>query len=210
FPHHENEIAQSCCANDTDQMANYWMHNGYVTVNGEKMSKSLGNFFTPHQLLEEGHTGEAIRMTLLSGHYRAPLDFNNTKLGEAKTQLDRMYRVVADATGEGKVDARFLEALSDDINTPQAIAVLHELAGEGNGADLKASAELLGLLLQDAEQWFKGPASDEDAEIDALVAARDQARADKNWAEADRLRDKLTEMGIVMEDAAGKTGWRRV
>ena len=102
-----------------------------------------------------------------------------------------------------------LEALGDDINTPKAIAVLHELASEGNGPALKASVDLLGLLQQDAKLWFKGPASDEDAEIDAMVKARDEARASKNWAEADRLRDALNEMGIEMEDAQGETKWRR-
>lgn len=210
FPHHENEIAQSCCANGTDRMANVWLHNGFVTVNGEKMSKSLGNFFTVNQLVnEESYAGETVRLGLLSAQYRQPLDLTREKLKEAKSQLDRLYRAAGDAAPTTP-DGRVLDALGQDLNSPLALAALHDLAGKAEPGVLKASANLLGLLEQSADAWFKGDASDdESAEIDALVAARDAARAAKNFAEADRIRDELTARGIVLEDAAGKTGWRR-
>jgi cysteinyl-tRNA synthetase len=170
FPHHENEIAQSLCGTD-GAFARHWVHNGYVVVQGEKMSKSLGNFFTVRQLLEEGVRGEAIRLTLLTGHYRQPLDVTREKLKESKAQLDGFYgalrRVEGVEAAEAKPSAGLVEALEDDLNTPAALAQLHETAGALNRAgdaaqqarlkgELLAGGALLGLLEADPEYWFKG------------------------------------------------------
>jgi len=223
FPHHENEIAQSRCAHGTPAMAHTWMHNGYVVVGGEKMSKSLGNFLTVRQLLEEGHPGEAIRLALLSAHYRQPLDITREKLAEAKAQLDRFYGALRSLprpggrkAGGGEPDPAVLAALAADLNTPEALSLLHEQAGQLNraGADerpalasrLLASAALLGLLEQEPERWFQGGG---DAAIDALVEARWQARKSRNFKEADRIRDELAAQGIELEDGPGGTRWRR-
>ncbi|MHA7857509.1 MAG: cysteine--tRNA ligase [Henriciella sp.] len=225
FPHHENEIAQSECAHG-QTMANYWMHNGFLDMAGEKMSKSLGNVVLLNELLNDWD-GEVIRFAMLSGHYRAPLDWTSDLLEQAKTTLNRIYgalRRVWDTEGGVAQDRGVREALSDDLNTPIALAELSRLAGAANGAadrkdaaamaearaDLLAAGELLGLLTRTPAEWEQGGDSDENARIDAMVAARVQARADKNWAEADRLRDELAAEGIeIMDGAAGAT-WRRV
>jgi len=225
FPHHENEIAQSRCAHGSDAMAKVWMHNGYVVAGGEKMSKSLGNFFTVRQLLEEGFRGEAIRLALLSGHYRAPLDITREKITECKGQLDRLYGALrgVDAYSNAQPPAAFLAALADDLNTPLAVAELHELATEMNKAkdedkreslagELLAGGALLGLLQDDPEAWFKGQAAEgalSAEEIEAMIAARIDARKAKDFAEADRLRDDLLAQGITLEDGPGGTTWRR-
>ncbi|MEO3433186.1 cysteine--tRNA ligase [Inquilinus sp. CAU 1745] len=227
FPHHENEIAQSRCAHGTDRMANYWMHNGYLMAEGEKMSKSLGNFYTVRQLLEEGWPGEALRLALLSIHYRQPLDFTRASLREAKARLDRWYRAKArlesvEATDAADTDERALcDALDDDLNTALAFATIDRQADAVIGAEeaglpaLKGpflrNAELLGVLSLDSAQWFRGGTSDDDKTvIDALIAERLAARARRDFAEADRIRDTLAERGIVLEDKpGGVTEWRR-
>lgn len=227
FPHHENEIAQSCCAHPGSQFAKYWMHNGYLMAEGEKMSKSLGNFYTINELLQE-FPGEAIRLGLLQTHYRQPIDFTKEALRNAKRTLDRFYgalRQVADIEpAKDAVASDVLAALEDDINTPLALSVLHALLGDLNKAatpEEKArlkglildGGSVLGLFQQDPEDWFRWhPASGEgldDAEIDALIERRTDARKNKDFAESDRIRDELAENGIVLEDKPDGTIWRR-
>jgi len=225
FPHHENEIAQSRCAHGTAEMARLWMHNGYVVANGEKMSKSAGNFFTVRQLLEEGLRGEAIRLALLSGHYRAPLDITREKIAECKGQLDRLYGALRGVTAAADAEppAALMAALADDLNTPLAVAELHEIASAMNKAKdegkrealaggLLAGGALLGLLQDDPEAWFKGAPAEGAlvAEaVEAMIAARIAARKAKNFTEADRIRDDLLAQGITLEDGPSGTIWRR-
>ncbi len=209
FPHHENEIAQSTCALGDGSFAKYWMHNGYLMSEGEKMSKSLGNFYTVHDLLKE-FPGEAIRMLLLSTHYRQPLDFTRDGIAEARRTLDRWYRAVGDIQdGETEVPEAIISALSDDLNTPLAVAELHKL----QGAELRAGARFMGLLTEAPEAWFKwqpeGGGGLDDAAIDGLIAERTEARASKNFPRSDEIRDQLAAEGIVLEDGADGTSWRR-
>ncbi|MEX2644090.1 MAG: cysteine--tRNA ligase [Acetobacterales bacterium] len=205
FPHHENEIAQSRCADPGSGFAKYWMHNGYLVVEGEKMSKSLGNFFTVRDLLDEV-PGEAVRFYLLKTHYRKPLDFRKEGLRQAKAELDGLYRAAGEAA-PSDVPAAVTEALCDDLNTPAAVAALHSL---DDPAALKAAGALLGLLGQPSADWFRGDASDADAaRIEGLIRARADARANRAFAEADRIRDELAAEGIILEDTAGATTWRR-
>ena len=219
FPHHENEIAQSCCAHDTTHMANYWVHNGYVTVEGEKMSKSLGNFTTVNDALSK-HRGEAIRYALLNAHYRAPLDYSDKAVTEAKLALDRLYRAAGDVVASDAPHADFLTALQDDLNTPLALSVLHKLAKAANqgdqkaAADLKASAKMVGLLNDSEESWAKGEGHNDasgpsDAAIEAQIALRQQARANRDFAAADAIRDALAKDGIILLDGADGTSWER-
>jgi cysteinyl-tRNA synthetase len=229
FPHHENEIAQGRCAHDTDDYVNYWMHNGYLTIDGEKMSKSLGNFFTIHDVLAHA-PGEAMRYALLSAQYRQPLDWSEETLKQARASIDRLYNalrqvtdipVTPDHTGP---TAEVISALEDDLNTPIALAALHEIATELNKtqesetqaklkAQLLAGGAIMGLLQKDPEEWFRWQPADmqglSDDAIDTLIAERKAAREAKNFQRADEIRDELADAGIEMEDGAEGTRWRR-
>jgi len=226
FPHHENEIAQSRCAHGTEVFARYWLHNGFVTVDRQKMSKSLGNTLIVHDLLEHW-PGEAMRLLLLSAHYRQPLDWSETALHQAQANLDRLYGLLRDhppASGaEAAPDEEIVTALEDDLNTPAALAALNVLGRRISDAEedekpllaarLKASASLLGLLQATPEEWFKqqrGPAADsvDEEQINALIAERNAARQARDFATADRIRDELAERGIELEDVAEGTRWR--
>ena len=217
FPHHENEIAQSCCAHDTSHMANYWVHNGYVTVDGEKMSKSLGNFTTVRDALSK-HRGEAVRYALLNAHYRAPLDYSDGAVSEAKQALDRLYRAAGDAKPAEALPEAFLQALCDDLNTPLALSILHELARSANKGDemaasaLKGCAQMLGLLNHAQDDWLQNKETKDglsQADIEAAIAARQQARADRDFAKADAIRDELAEKGVLLLDGPEGTSWQR-
>ena len=206
FPHHENEIAQSRCVHHGAPLARYWLHNGFLSMDKEKMSKSLGNVVTVAELLGEGWDGETIRLALLSAHYRQPLDWNETLLERSKATLDRWYRRVEDQAGAAEPDAGVLEALADDLNTPLAITRLSAIE---DAAVLRASARLLGLLGATGAQWFQGGEDQEGARIDAAIAARAEAKKARNFAEADRIRNELAAEGVILEDGPGGTSWRR-
>jgi cysteinyl-tRNA synthetase len=201
FPHHENEIAQSRCTHGKP-LANYWLHNGFLDMGAEKMSKSLGNVITVDCLLAQGHRGEVLRLALLSGHYRSPLPWTESLVAQSKATLDGLYRAACDAEPRA-VDAGIVEALADDLNTPLAMA---RLGAIGNPGTLKASAQLLGLLTMSADEWFRGGCG---VEIEARIEARAEAKARRDFAEADRIRDELAREGVVLEDGPGGTTWRR-
>ncbi len=223
FPHHENEIAQSTCAHDGRPFARYWVHNGFVTVDGEKMAKSLGNFRAIREVLAEV-PGEVARYAMLMSHYHDPLDWNEDRLGQAKHALDRYYLALRGVSDIGAAPTgpspEFLAALEDDLNTPLAFAALHDLLSDLNKADtpadkarlkgeLLASGAVLGILQQAPEAWLKGQ-EEEAVEIEALIAQRLSARAARDFAEADRIRTELAIRGILLEDKpGGKTEWRR-
>ncbi|MFC3025470.1 cysteine--tRNA ligase [Vibrio zhugei] len=228
FPHHENEIAQSCCAHDT-QYVNTWMHSGMVMIDQEKMSKSLGNFFTIRDVLQH-YDAETVRYFLMSGHYRSPLNYSEDNLKQARSALERLYTSLRglDANVEpvhhDEYVTRFTQAMNDDFNTPEAYSVLFDMAREVNrlkgdnlehasalGALMRELADVIGILHQDPEQFLQnGAGNDEDAaEIEALITLRNDSRASKDWANADLARDKLHEMGIILEDGPGGTTWRR-
>lgn len=227
FPHHENEIAQSCCAFGHDFYAKYWMHNGHLMVNGEKMSKSLGNFFTIREILDQV-PGEAFRLYALGTHYHQPLNWMPEGLKQAKQTMDRFYTALRSTPdvdlSEALPSAEVVEALSDDLNTPKAIAVLHGLVTEMNKSPEKAvelkktliaSGHLLGILYQDPEEWFRwSPAKQEqglsESEIEALIQKRADARKAKDFATADTVRKELADKGVVIEDTPSGTQWKRV
>jgi len=214
FPHHENEIAQSRCAFHTDVMANVWMHNGFLQVEGEKMSKSLGNFFTIHDLLKDW-PGEVLRFNMLRTHYRQPIDWTVKGLEESWKTLDDWYWIVADAPG-GSMPGAVMDALGDDLNTPQAIAALHGLRNKAQTgderarADLAASLRLLGFLGESAAHWAarrQQAANVDAAKVQSLIDARTAARKAKDFKESDRLRDELAAMGVVLKDSKDGTTW---
>jgi len=228
FPHHENEVAQSECSCPGHDFVRHWVHNGFLSVNGEKMSKSLGNFITIRQALE-GAPGEVLRLMMLSTHYRHPLDWSEEGVRQARTRLDRLYRVLQKAGAAAEEykgdmslqDDDFSKALQDDLNTPLALSVLERQADELSKSDgpeliihynsLRANANILSILQKDPETWFKGgEAASDVGHIEAQIALRIEARKNKDFASADNIRDGLVENGIILEDRPdGSTDWRR-
>lgn len=229
FPHHENEIAQSEGATG-EKFVNYWMHNGFVRINEEKMSKSLGNFFTVREILER-YRPEEVRYFILTSQYRSPLNYDDEHLDNARAALTRFYTALrglpgAEPAGGEAFRERFRQAMDDDFNTPEALAVLFDLAREinrvrdedearaaGLGAQLRRLGGVLGILQDDPEQYLRGGAGEAagltDEQIERLLQKRIQARKAKDWAEADRIRDELQAAGIILEDGPGTTTWRR-
>jgi cysteinyl-tRNA synthetase len=213
FPHHENELAQTCCAFHSDRMANVWMHNGFLQLESEKMSKSLGNFFTIREMLADW-PGEVLRLSMLKTHYRSPLDWTSRSAEEAAKTLDDWYAVAADAE-PGPPSPAMIEALFDDLNTAQAMAVLHGLrnaasSDEQSRKEFAGSLRMLGFLSESAAAWKgrKQAASGVDANaVDALIAERTAARARKDFKESDRIRDQLAAMGVVIKDSKDGTTW---
>jgi len=229
FPHHENEIAQSCAACDSP-FVHIWIHNGFVRVNEEKMSKSLGNFFTVREVLKTLRDPEVLRFFLLSSHYRGPINYSAAQLAQADETLLGLYRALKDTALQGTVDEaeiqRFRAAMDDDFNTPDALAVAQNVARELNlakaagdlpktadmAATLRSMGAMLGVLQQDPDKYLKrsaGASGLTDAQVEALLAARNAARAAKNYAESDRIRAQLNQAGILLDDKAGGTQWRR-
>ncbi len=223
FPHHENEIAQSTCAHGGQRFAHYWLHNGMMTVEGRKMSKSLGNVHLIHDLRKQ-HPPEVLRLLLLSGHYRQPLDFSESALSQSRSILDRLYGALRDledvqAAAETNIDELYA-CLNDDLNTPNAIAELIRLSKESQKAEgptaralakarLQQGCEFLGLVRQPWQQWFQGEASVDDARFDTLLAERQAARVAKNFARADEIRKQLAAEGVVIEDTPQGARWKR-
>ncbi|MEO1135016.1 MAG: cysteine--tRNA ligase [Pseudomonadota bacterium] len=224
FPHHENEIAQSACAHKGAVLARYWMHNGFLRMGADKMSKSLGNIVLAHDLLKDWH-GEVLRWGLLSAHYRQPLEWTDDLLRQSKKQLDRFYRLLEEVayTEEiGNTPNSIMLALEDDLNTPEAYAGLHELRDiasqlEGEAREkaivkLRNAGRVMGFFNEDPKVWFKGAQGEgpTEAEIEALIAERAAARKAKDFARADQIRDELAAKGIALEDGVGGASWRRI
>ena len=227
FPHHENEVAQSCCAFDTPYV-NTWVHTGMVQVDNEKMSKSLGNFFTLRDVLQEHHK-ETLRFFLMSAHYRSQLSYSQDNIDQAQSALERLYTALRDVTPDistelayGGYLARFEAAMNDDFNTPIAFSVLFDCAKDLNKAKsdapeeasklaavLKGLGNILGCLQDDPQAFLQSDSGIDAAEVEALIAQRNQARADKDWGAADTARDALTALGVVIEDSANGTSWRK-
>ncbi|WP_282601776.1 cysteine--tRNA ligase [Paracoccus sp. PARArs4] len=206
FPHHENEIAQSCCAHPQASFANIWLHNEMLQVEGKKMSKSLGNFFTVRDLLDKGVPGEVIRFVMLSTHYRKPMDWTEAKAREADATLRRWRGLVAGIEPATSPAPAVLEALADDLNTAGAIAALHDLAGQGDAPALLASARMLGLLLPEMGAWTEA-GDDAAALIDSLLTARAEARKSRDFARADAIRDGFAAVGVEVKDTPQGPEW---
>jgi cysteinyl-tRNA synthetase len=219
FPHHTNEIAQSCCANPDTNYAKYWIHNGFLTVNGEKMSKSLNNFITINDLLKQGIQGEVIRYVLLSSHYRKPLDWNIKALQDAQKALDNFYNLIdkiePSISSKNEIPQEFLDCLFDDLNTPKAFAVLYSYYNQYQKTNdqqylnkLYHSGKLLGFFSKTSNEWFKK--SDIDKEfILKQIEIRNQAKKEKNWSVADKIRSDLQSQNIILEDLNdGSTTWK--
>ena len=219
FPHHENEIAQSECANN-NKFANYWVHNGFVTVEGNKMSKSDGNFVTVNEL-KDSFQGEVIRLTMISTHYRQPLNWTKDNLNESKKTLDKWYTFLSNFNGDELKDVNndneIMETLLDDMNTPKAISVLHQKfkdcqsGDKGLVSNFLYSANMLGLLNDKPSEWLswkKENLNINTAQVELLIAQRNEARSNKNFDDADRIRDELDKMGVILEDQGGETTWK--
>ena len=225
FPHHENEIAQSCCANDhadkPDSFAKYWLHNGFLTVEGEKMSKSLGNFLLAHDLVKE-HPGEVLRLAFLSAHYRQPLDWSEQVLHQSQKLLDKLYGKLEELEGveatAGDVPSSILNALYDDLNTPQVLAELNKLIKEKEGTELKSAllaiGNIMGILQESPSDWFAsnedGLTDEEGSKVEQLIAERMAAKENKNFARADEIRDELLAMNVEIKDTREGTSWEQV
>ena len=226
FPHHENERAQSTCMHGGKLFSRYWIHNGFVNVDQEKMSKSIGNVLLVNELLKQA-SGEAIRFTLLSTHYRSPLDWTDEALNQSRRNLDKLYGALQElqeidvTSSEKDVPLEFIDALKDDLNTPAAFAVLHKIAKQANSTSdakikkklkkqLLDAGQLLGLLQQNPNDWFRGT-SDDASDIEALLISRSEAKHAKDFEKADKIRDQLTAMGVEIQDRPdGTSGWRKI
>ena len=206
FPHHENEIAQSCCAHPGEGFANIWLHNEMLQVEGKKMSKSLGNFFTVRDLLDKGIPGEVIRFVMLSTHYRKPMDWTEAKAADAEAVLRRWHGLVAGIEPATSPAPSVIAALADDLNSAGAIAALHELAAKGDGPGLLASARMLGLLLPELSGWAQADDAASD-QIEALLAARLEARKARDFARADAIRDGFAAAGVEVKDTPAGPEW---
>ncbi len=227
FPHHENELAQSTCVHDGEPFARFWVHNGFLSIDSTKMSKSLGNVLLVHELIKT-IPGEVIRLALLSAHYRQPLDWSDDSLDDSRRKLDRLYGAIrgievdAAMRASAAPPAPVIEALEDDLNTPRALAEMFDIAKSLNKTDdvterqksaapLLAAGDLVGLMQQDPEAWFAGSGDSElDAEeIESLLAQREEARSSRDFATADAIRDQLADAGVTIEDGPSGTRWRR-
>ncbi|PIR32062.1 MAG: cysteine--tRNA ligase [Alphaproteobacteria bacterium CG11_big_fil_rev_8_21_14_0_20_44_7] len=215
FPHHENEVAQGVCAHEDSEYARMWIHNGFLTVDGEKMSKSLGNFTTVSELLDKGVNGDIIRYAFLTAHYRQPLDWNEKLLYDAKNTMDKFYRLPEIEDAAAKADDELSSYLEDDLNTSKAFAYINQQISDYNKSNdaelltkLLGNIKFMGFLNYSVDEYFGR--ADDDAEIDELIAARKKAKQDKDFAEADNIRKKLDALGIIIEDNRdGSTEWRR-
>jgi cysteinyl-tRNA synthetase len=227
FPHHENELAQSTCVHDGEPFARFWVHNGFLSIDSTKMSKSLGNVLLVHDLIKT-IPGEVIRLALLSAHYRQPLDWSDDSLDDSRRKLDRLYGAIrgievdAAMRASAAPPAPVIDALEDDLNTPRALAEMFDIAKSLNKTDdvtarqicaaqLLAAGDLVGLMQQDPEAWFAGSGDNElDAEqIESLLAQREEARSSRDFATADAIRDQLANAGVTIEDGPSGTRWRR-